>query len=72
MGIAEALPNDASIIGDCDLRILQLRMPDFFPFEAVEALVSDGLQCLDLALDWNIATPGENILTIFSAADRVL
>ena len=46
-------------------------MPDFFPFEAVEALVSDRLQRFDLALDRNVSSSREHVLAVFAAADRV-
>src|SRR5215469_6207074 len=60
------------VVCNRDFWIREIGMPDLLPFETIEALVSDGLKCLDLALDWNVASAGENVLTVFAAAGRIL
>ena len=39
--VAQALADYVRVVGDGDLRIGEIRMPDFFPLEAVKAFVAD-------------------------------
>ena len=57
MGIAQALADDAGVVGNGDFGIVDIWMPELFPFETVEALISNGTQSLDLALDRDVPRP---------------
>ena len=71
-GVSQALADDARVIGDCDLRVGDIRVPELFPFETIVPFVVDGAQSLDLAVDGDVASPSQHILAIFAAADRIL
>jgi hypothetical protein len=62
-GVSQALADDARVIGDCDLRVGDIRVPELFPFEAVKPLVMNRTESLNLALDRNIPSPGQHIQT---------
>ena len=62
-GVSQALADDARVIGDCDLRVGDIRVPELFPFEAVKSLVMNRTESLNLALDRNIPSPGQHIQT---------
>ena len=72
MGVAQALTDDARIIRDRNFGVVDVRMPELFPFETIEAFVVDRAQRLDLALDGDVASPSQHILAIFTAAGRIL
>jgi hypothetical protein len=63
------LPDDVSEIGDRDLRVDQVGVPDLLPFEAVVAFVGYRLQSLDLTLDGNISGAGKDILAVLTLTD---
>ena len=48
-GVSQALADDARVIGDCDLRVGDIRVPELFPFEAVKPLVMNRTESLNLA-----------------------
>ena len=68
---SQTLTDDTSKICNCDLGCFQLRMPQLFPFETVEALVSNGTQGFDLASYRDIALTCQNTFAAFSASGRV-
>ena len=67
-GIAEALAYYFGVVGYGDFWILQIRVPDFFPFETIETFVADSLQGFDLALYGNCASAGQDVFAIFASA----
>ena len=69
MGVSQALADDTGVIGDRHFGIGDVRMPEFFPLETIEALVPNRTQRFDLALDGNGSTPGKHIVAIFAASD---
>ena len=71
MGVSQALADDTGVIGDRDFGIGDIRMPEFFPLEAIEALVPNRTQRFDLALDGDISASGQHIVAIFAAARRI-
>jgi hypothetical protein len=71
LAVSEALADDPGEISDCDLRVLQVRMPKLLPLETVEALVSHRPQGFDLAPNGNISLPGQNIFAVFTITGRV-
>src|SRR6516164_1508636 len=67
------VPTDhARIIRKRDFGVLQIRMPDLFPLEAVITRVSNAAQSLDLPLDRHIALPREHIVPVSSRWDGIL
>ena len=71
MGISQALANYARVVGDCDFRVRDIGVPELFPFEAVEALVSNRTQRFDLALNGDVASTRQHVLAILAAANGI-
>src|SRR5271170_855929 len=71
MRVAQALPNDLRIICNCNLWLRNVWMPELLPFKTIEAFVSDVTKRRDLFGDRNVAAPGQDIMTIFSASHGI-
>src|SRR4051812_34645300 len=61
-GLYQILPHRPGVMRECNFRLIDVRMPALFPFEAVIAFVSVGCEHPYGFLYWNVPHTGEHVM----------
>src|SRR5689334_3822348 len=71
-GGLEVAGHDARVVRECDLRLLDLRVPLLLPLETVEPTVAVAGEDLHLLLHRHLSRPTEDVAPIGARRNRVL